>query len=191
MPPATAAPRPAIFLDRDGVIIENRADYVKAVAEVRFIPRALEALAAAARWAGPLIVVTNQSAVGRGLLTLQAAEGINAYVRQEVEAAGGRLDAVYMCPHAPEAGCACRKPQPGLLLRAAQAYALDLRGATLIGDALTDVQAAHAAGARAVLVRTGRGAQQAAELAAAGLSDVPVLEDLAAALEHVRAAMRP
>lgn len=188
---ATAAPRPAIFLDRDGVIIENRADYVKSAAEVRFLPGALEALASAARWAGPLIVVTNQSAVGRGLLTLAAAEGINAYVRDRVEAAGGRLDAILMCPHAPQAGCACRKPRPGLLLRAAEAYALDLQAAALIGDALTDVQAAHAAGARALLVRTGRGAQQSAELAAAGLGHVPVLDDLAAALEHLRAALHP
>jgi D-glycero-D-manno-heptose 1,7-bisphosphate phosphatase len=174
--------RPAIFLDRDGVIIENRADYVKSLAEVQFIPGALAALAGAAPWAGAIVVVTNQSAVGRGLVTPATAEAINDFVRQQVEAAGGRLDGVFMCPHAPNQGCDCRKPAPGLLRQAAEILRLDLAASVMVGDAVSDVQAGHAAGARAMLVRTGRGAAQALDLAGAGLAHVPVVADLAAAL---------
>jgi D-glycero-D-manno-heptose 1,7-bisphosphate phosphatase len=173
-------PSPAIFLDRDGVIIENRADYVKSVAEVRFIPGALAALARVARLgAHRLVIVTNQSAIGRGLMTPAAAEAVNAYVRQQTEAAGGRLDGLFVCPHRPDAGCDCRKPAPGLLLQAAAALDLDLTASVMIGDALSDVHAAHAAGAHALLVRTGLGAGVNAALAA-----VPVLPDLAAALDY-------
>ncbi len=182
MSPGLVPLRPAIFLDRDGVIIENRADYVKSVAEAVFIPGALRALAGIRPWPGAIVVITNQSAVGRGLITLAAAEAINAYVRQQVEAAGGRLDGLYLCPHAPADGCDCRKPRPGLLLQAARELGLDLSASVMIGDALTDVQAGHAAGTRAMLVRTGRGAKQAPQLARAGLGHVPVRADLAAAL---------
>ena len=182
MSPGLAPLRPAIFLDRDGVIIENRADYVKSVAEVEFLPGALRALAGVRQWPGAVVVITNQSAVGRGLITLAAAEAINAYLRQQVEAAGGRLDGLFMCPHTPADDCACRKPAPGLLRQAARELRLDLRASVMIGDALTDVLAGHAAGTRAVLVRTGRGAEQAPQLALAGLGHVPVRADLAAAL---------
>jgi D-glycero-D-manno-heptose 1,7-bisphosphate phosphatase len=180
--PSIAHLRPAIFLDRDGVIIENRADYVKSVAEVQFIPGALAALARAARWPGAIVVITNQSAIGRGLVAPATAEAINAYVRQQVEAAGGRLDGIFMCPHTPDAACDCRKPAPGLLRQAAAELRLDLSASVIIGDALTDVQAGHAAGTRAMLVRTGRGAAEASQLAPAGLAHVRVAVDLATAL---------
>jgi D-glycero-D-manno-heptose 1,7-bisphosphate phosphatase len=174
--------RPAIFLDRDGVIIENRDDYVKTLAEVQFIPGAVAALArlAALDWA--IVIVTNQSPIGRGLVTPAMSEAINAHVRQKIEQAGGRVDGVYVCPHHPEAGCACRKPAPGLLLNAAADLGLDLAASVMIGDALTDVQAGQRAGTQGLLVLTGRGASQAPQLARAGLADVPVAEDLAAAL---------
>jgi D-glycero-D-manno-heptose 1,7-bisphosphate phosphatase len=177
--PRSAAQRhPAIFLDRDGVLIENRADYVKSLAEVRFIPGALAALARAARLPDyRFVVVTNQSAIGRGLISLETAAAINAYVRQQVEAAGGRLDGLYVCPHVPEAGCACRKPAPGMLLQAAEALDLDLAASVMIGDALSDVQAGHAAGTRALLVKTGLSDAEAP-------APVPLLADLAAALDY-------
>jgi D-glycero-D-manno-heptose 1,7-bisphosphate phosphatase len=171
---------PAIFLDRDGVIIDNRADYVKSVAEVRFIPGALAALARVARLgAHRLVIVTNQSAIGRGLITPAAAQAVNDHVRREIEAAGACLDGLYVCPHHPDAGCDCRKPAPGLLLQAAEALNLDLSASVMIGDALSDVQAGQAAGAHALLVRTGRGAEFTP-----GLGHVPVLADLAAAVDY-------
>ena len=179
--------QPAIFLDRDGVIVENRADYVKSIAEVQFVPGALAALAQAARLAGPIVVVTNQSAIGRGRLTERDVAAINAHIQQAILAAGGRVEGWYVCPHRPEDDCACRKPKPGLLLAAAAEWHIDLAASVMVGDALSDVLAGQAAGARAILVRTGRGQRQMAERVQAGLSQVPVVADLAAALEQVAA----
>jgi D-glycero-D-manno-heptose 1,7-bisphosphate phosphatase len=180
--------KPAVFLDRDGVIIENRPDYVKSIADVHFIPGALAALARAGRLDCHLVVVTNQSVIGRGLLARETSVAINDFVVQEIIAAGGRLDGLYVCPHLPGAGCACRKPAPGLLLSAAEDLGIDLAASVMIGDALTDLQAGQAAGTQTLLVRTGRGDSQAAGLAQAGLSGVLVLADLAAALQHIAAA---
>ena len=175
----------AVFLDRDGVIIENRADYVRSLAEVQFIPGALEALADLARRDWQIVVVTNQSAIGRGLLTPETAQAINTHIVEKIASAGGRVDGVYVCPHAPGEACACRKPAPGLLLDAARDLGIDLSASVMIGDALTDVLAAQAAGAAAILVRTGRGETQAPELARADLHHIRVVPDLSAAIEQL------
>lgn len=152
---------PALFLDRDGVIIENRASYVQSWADVRFYPGALEALRRTKSSPYKIVIVTNQSAVGRGIISLETADEINRRLVKTIEEHGGRVDGLFMCPHAPSDGCACRKPAPGLLLQAAQALSLDLGQSILIGDALSDLQAGQAAGIRQiVLVRTGRGSEQ-------------------------------
>src|SRR5688572_5747103 len=117
--------RPAVFLDRDGVINENRANYVRVVDHVRFIPGALAAVARLAQLECAIVVVTNQSSIGRGLVTLAVSDAINAHVREHIERAGGRVEAFYVCPHAPDEGCACRKPEPGLLVGAAADLGLD------------------------------------------------------------------
>ena len=109
-----------MFLDRDGVIIENRSDYVKSWEEVRFLPGVFEALRRLARSEYALAIVTNQSAVGRGIISLDEAMHINERVLAEIAAQGGRVDASYMCPHRPDEGCNCRKPAPGMLLQAAE-----------------------------------------------------------------------
>jgi D-glycero-D-manno-heptose 1,7-bisphosphate phosphatase len=177
------APRPAIFLDRDGVIIENRPAYVRSWAEVSIYPQALAALARASACPYKIVLVTNQSAIGRGIISLETAQGINTGLVAEIERSGGRIDAVFMCPHAPEAGCDCRKPRPGLFFQAAQALSLDLSRSVMIGDAITDLQAAQAAGvSRLILVRTGRGARQEHLPEAALLNVFQVCEDLAGAL---------
>lgn len=175
--------RPAVFLDRDGVIIENRADYVRALADVAFVPGALAALARLnhARPAWPILMATNQSPVGRGLLSLETVQVINRFVLERVQAAGGRIDQVYVCPHHPEAGCACRKPAPGMLLQGAAEWGVDLSASVFIGDAASDIQAGLAAGVRPILVRTGLGAAQTAELARLGLTP-QIVPDLAAAV---------
>lgn len=180
--------KPAIFLDRDGVIVENRADYVKSIAEVHILPGALAGLAQAARLDCRIVVVTNQSVVGRGLLSEQGLLAINAHIDDVIVAAGGRIDAWYFCPHLPEANCACRKPKPGMLLSAAADWNIDLPASVMIGDALSDVEAAHAAGTQAILVRTGLGHRHTADLAPVGPIDVPVVRDLAAALAHIATA---
>lgn len=146
----------AVFLDRDGTLNRERADYVKSWQEYEWLPGALDALAVLATLGVPLLVVTNQSAIGRGILDAGVLHAIHAQAQAEAQAAGGRLDDFLICPHAPADSCACRKPKPGLLLDAAMRYNLDLRRCLLIGDSTTDMQAAAAAGCAWLLVRTGR-----------------------------------
>lgn len=151
----------AIFLDRDGVIIENIPTYVRHWNEVHFYPQALTALARLRSSPYKIIIVSNQSAIGRGLLSREEADEINRRLVATIEHHGGRIDAVYICPHTPQDQCMCRKPQPGLILQAANELGLDLSRSLLIGDALSDLQAGQAAGIqKTILVLTGRGAEQ-------------------------------
>lgn len=153
---------PAVFLDRDGVIIENRDNYVRAWEDVAFIPGALSALSNLSRSPYKIVMVTNQSAVGRGILSLSTAQAINQRIVAEIEKSGGRIDAVFICPHAPKDACDCRKPKPGLILQAARSLNLDLTRSIMVGDALSDLSAGQNAGVgQTFLVRTGRGAAQA------------------------------
>ncbi|HEX7213696.1 MAG TPA: HAD-IIIA family hydrolase [Methylomirabilota bacterium] len=175
--------RAAVFLDRDGVIIENRADYVKSWGEVRFLPGAVGALRRLGRTGHAVVLVTNQSAVGRKIITLDEAREINQRVVTEIEAAGGRVDAAYLCPHHPDDRCECRKPAPGMFLQAARELDLDLAGSYAIGDATTDMDAARSAGVRGILVLTGRGREQRTSLAAG--DDLACVEDLSAAVDYV------
>ncbi|HEY7203336.1 MAG TPA: HAD family hydrolase [Methylomirabilota bacterium] len=175
--------RAAVFLDRDGVIIENRADYVKSWSEVRFLPGAVGALRRLGRTEHAVVLVTNQSVVGRGIITLDQAREINQRVVGEIEATGGRVDAAYLCPHHPDDRCDCRKPEPGMFLRAARELHLDLARSYAIGDATTDIDAARSAGVRGILVLTGRGREQRTALAAT--DDLPCVADLGAAVDYV------
>ncbi len=177
---------PAIFLDRDGVIIENRPDYVRSWEQVEIFDRSLGALAAIRDSPHKIFIVTNQSVVGRGLIPHLTAEEINTRLVRAIKARGGRIDHVYMCPHAPAAGCRCRKPRPGMLLEAAAQHGIDLESSILIGDALTDLEAAWRAGLQTVgLVRTGRGRGQALRPRVRSLPPFPVFEDLSEALESL------
>lgn len=175
--------QPAIFLDRDGVVIENCSRYVRSWADVEIFPQALDALAAVRDAPRRIVLVTNQSAVGRGIISHETAEAINDQLLDVIRRAGGRVDAVYMCPHGPDDGCGCRKPRPGLLLQAAADLNIDLDRSIMIGDALSDVQAGQAAGvAQAILLRTGRGRDQEQLPAAADLPPFRVYDTLADAL---------
>lgn len=174
---------PAVFLDRDGVINENRDHYVRCWPDVTFIPQALTALQAIRHLPYKVIVVTNQSAVGRGIISVTEATAINQQIISAVQAQGGRIDAVFMCPHHPHDECECRKPKPGLLLQATQAYDLDLRHSIMVGDGLSDVVAGRSAGVQtAALVLTGRGKDQLQLAAAAALHPFPIYPTLAEAL---------
>ena len=177
---------PAIFLDRDGVLIENRANYVRSWGDVELFPQAIEAVAAVSHWPHKIIIVTNQSAIGRGLVSLETVEAINQRLVELVAAANGRIDAVFICPHAPQENCACRKPRPGLLLQAAAQHDLDLSQSIMIGDALTDLLAGRRAGVKlSALVRTGRGNEQLQLPEAWPLQPIPTFADLSAALQAV------
>jgi len=149
--------RPAIFLDRDGVINCNRPDHVKSWPEFEFLPGAIKALQRLSQLGWPVVVVTNQAVVGRGLVSRRTVEEIHAQMMAAVCGAGGRMDEVLYCPHGPEDRCACRKPRPGLLLLASARLGLDLSRSFMVGDAESDVFAAQAVGCRPVLVKTGRG----------------------------------
>ena len=178
--------QPALFLDRDGVIIENRADYVLSWSDVSFYPQALTALARIRKAPYLIVLVTNQSAVGRGLISLESAQEINRRIVEKVEQSGGRIDNVYMCPHSPSQDCECRKPRPGLFNQAQEELSLDLAQSTMIGDALTDLMAAKAAGiGRMGLVLTGRGADQVLLPEAAQLAPISMYAHLQAALEDL------
>ncbi len=177
--------RPAIFLDRDGVIIENVDNYVRSWDDVRFLPGVFDALRGLSTSPYTVVLVTNQSAVGRGILTESVAVQINARVLAEIGARGGRIDATYMCVHSPLDNCTCRKPAPGMLLRAREEWALDLAASYMVGDAASDMAAADAAGVRGILVRTGRGAEQVALLGPRERAAFPIVDDLPAALNHI------
>lgn len=147
--------RRAVFLDRDGVLNVNRPDYIKSPEEYESIPGAAEAVARLKQAGWMLIVVSNQSGLGRGLFDQKALEAVMAKMRAALQAEGGDVDAIYYCPHVPSAGCNCRKPKPGLLLRAAREHSLDLARSYLIGDRAGDIECGRAAGVPAILVQTG------------------------------------
>lgn len=173
----------ALLLDRDGVIIEKRSDYVRSWADVAPLPGSIEALARIGPSSHKVAIVTNQSAIGRGLLTLSEAQEINRRLVSQIEAAGGRVDRIFLCPHHPNDGCDCRKPRPGLFLQAAAELGLDLERSVMVGDTLGDLQAAHAAGVGTLaLVRTGLGRDYEPNLPGMPFGPVAVFDDLAAAL---------
>jgi D-glycero-D-manno-heptose 1,7-bisphosphate phosphatase len=173
-----AARRGLVIIDRDGVINEDSDEYIKAVAEWRPIVGSLEAMAELHRAGWRVAVITNQSGVARGLYDEVTLAAIHDYMRERVRAAGGELAGVWYCPHLPGAGCDCRKPRPGLFHQLERDLGVSVRGAPYIGDRLSDVQAAEAAGAYPILVRTGTGAETESLL---GETAVPVYDDLRAA----------
>lgn len=152
----------AIFLDRDGVINENRVDHVTTWEQFRFLPGALGALRRLTASGYAIFIVTNQAAVERGLMTAATLEAIHTRMQAAALRNGAQITAIRACPHRPEAQCACRKPQPGMIVSLAAEYGIDLTETYFVGDALTDIMAGKAAGCRTLLVRTGRGVEQLA-----------------------------
>lgn len=166
--------RPGLILDRDGTLVEERG-YIAELRDLVPLPGSSETLARLKRAGVAIAVVTNQSAVGRGVVTEQQLARLHA----AIEELG--VDAVYHCPHLPDDGCECRKPLPALVQRALHDLDLDPARTMLVGDHLTDCLAARAAGIDAVLVRTGHGAEHEPEARAAGFV---VVDDLPRAAEH-------
>jgi D-glycero-D-manno-heptose 1,7-bisphosphate phosphatase len=148
----STASRRAAFLDRDGVLNRRAAehDYVKSVAEFGWLPGAREGVRRLNDEGWLVLVVTNQRGVARGLMSAADVDAIHAHAQRGLADVGAHVDAFYTCPHGDEEGCACRKPQPGLILRAAREWDVDLARSFLIGDDDRDVEAARRAGVRAV-----------------------------------------
>ncbi len=146
-----------IILDRDGVINEDSDAYIKSPAEWRPIPGSLEAIARFNRAGYLVVVASNQSGIGRRLFDLRALNAIHARMRRELSNVGGRIDALFFCPHHPEAGCTCRKPEPGMFREISERFQVDLQGIPAVGDSWRDIQAARQANASPLLVLTGKG----------------------------------
>jgi D-glycero-D-manno-heptose 1,7-bisphosphate phosphatase len=177
----------AVFLDRDGVINENRTDHVKSWCEFQFLPGSREAIARLTRAGVRVFVITNQAIVNRGLAAQAMVDSVNTQMVQEIGRAGGRIEAVAYCPHRPDERCACRKPRPGLLLDLAARHRVNLSRAVVIGDAMTDIKAGLAAGCQAVLVLTGRGQDQLTNAEPCDLKGFEIALDLSMATDLILA----
>ncbi len=175
----------AVFVDRDGVINRNRRNYVKSWQEFVFLPNAIEALVELTSYGLSIVVLTNQAGVNRGIVERKSIEAIHARMVDALEARGARIDGVLFCPHRPDEGCGCRKPQPGLLYQAASTLGIELSQSYMIGDALTDIQAGQAAGCRTTLVLTGRGWPQFLSPKARGVKGYTVSRDLKHAVRGI------
>lgn len=166
-------PLKLVILDRDGTINEDRDDFVKAPEEWVPIPGALEAIARLNHAGWHAVVASNQSGIGRGLFDMAALNAIHLKMGQLLARHGGRIDAVFFCPHAPEDRCDCRKPLPGLFHQIGQRYGVPLRDVPVVGDVLRDLQAGAAAGCQPHLVRTGKAAKMTDEQIAGIVAQVP------------------
>jgi D-glycero-D-manno-heptose 1,7-bisphosphate phosphatase len=182
------APLKLIVLDRDGTVNVDRDDFVKSADEWEPIPGALEAIARLNHAGWHTVIASNQSGLGRGLFDTATLNAVHTKMNQALARVGGRIDAVFFCPHAPSEGCACRKPLPGLFMLIGERYGVELAGVPNVGDSLRDLQAGAAVGCRPHLVRTGKGAGLDATELDELLARVPgtqVHADLAAFAEHM------
>lgn len=148
---------PLVILDRDGVINADSPDYIKHEGEWRALPGSLEAVARLNHAGYRVAIITNQSGIGRGKFDIEQLNAIHQKLAVHLDQYGGRIEAILFCPHRPEDACECRKPRPGLFHELSRRLGTSLAGVPAIGDKLSDVEAARAAGARPILVRTGKG----------------------------------
>jgi len=172
-----------VILDRDGVINHDSDQYIKSPDEWKPIPGSLAAIARLNQAGYRVVVASNQSGVGRGLFETDTLMAIHDKMLKALAQAGGRIDAIFFCPHTNADNCECRKPKPGLFKEIAARFNVDLAGVPAVGDSLRDLQAAAAAGATPVLVRTGKGRKTADDPALPPAT--PVFDDLAAAVAHI------
>ena len=172
-----------VILDRDGVVNYDSKQFIKSPAEWRPIPGSIDAIAKLSQAGYRVIIATNQSGIGRGLFDMDTLNAIHEKMHRAVQQAGGRIDAIFYCPHPIEDDCKCRKPKTGMFERIAGCFNVDLIGTPSVGDSLRDLQAAAAVGARPLLVLTGKGTQTQAE---GGLPEgTQVFPDLATATEEI------
>jgi len=179
-----------VILGRDGVLNQYREDHVKAPEEWQPLPGALEAVARLNHAGWHAVVATNQSGIGGGLVDMGSLNAVHRRMMQSLAECGGRIDAVFFCPHTPGAGCDCRKPLPGLMLQIAERYGLEteLADVPMVCDTERDLQAAQAAGCQPHLVLTGRAAALGADELArwcAGVDGLHVHADLGAFVDFV------
>ena len=171
-----------VFLDRDGVINQDSPNYIKSRSEFFPLPGSIEAMVRLSQAGIRVIIITNQSAVNRGMISLDELQAIHHALCKAVSAQGGRITDIFFCPHRPDENCDCRKPKPGLILAACKRHGIDLSHSIMIGDSAKDILAGQAAGCyRTVLVQTGNGQSALQSLDQAGHPPDHVAVDLAAA----------
>lgn len=172
-----------VFLDRDGVINRDSPDYITAWDQFEFLPGSLEAICRLTAAGRVVMVITNQSAVGRGMMDVATLEMMHRNLQQALETQGGRIEAFFYCPHHPNDDCPCRKPKPGLIAQAQRQYDIDLGPATMIGDSARDIECGIRSGCgRTILVQSGLHDARP-QLKAQGLHPDWVATDLAAAVD--------
>ena len=173
----------SVILDRDGVINEDSAGYIKSLAEWVPISGSLQAIADLSKSGFSVFVITNQSGIGRGLIKREQLTEIHHYLLKVVESAGGKIEQVLFCPHHPDEGCGCRKPATGMLQKITQNYTVDFTKSYLIGDRLSDLYLGDHVGAQSILVLTGAGKETEAQLPQP--HSYPIFANLAAAANSI------
>ena len=177
-----------VILDRDGTINVQSDDFIKSADEWMPLPGAMEAIAQLNHAGWHVVVASNQSGLGRGLFDVAALNAMHTKLHKQLAVVGGRIDAIFYCPHSPEEKCNCRKPLPGLFEQIGERYGVDLKQVPTVGDNLRDVQAAVAAGCPPHLVLTGQGARHRGQMLPPDYPpDTVVHEDLAAFAEFILA----
>lgn len=179
-----------VLLDRDGVINEDRADFVKTPAELKILPGSLEAIRRLNDAKHMVVIATNQSCIGRGIITTQMLSDIHQLLLDRLTLVGGRIDDIFVAPDAPWAASENRKPGPGLLLRAMEKFRTAAGNTVMIGDSLRDLQAAQAAGCARILVQTGKGKTTQKKGIPPEILPLKVMSDLSAAVDHILDASR-
>ena len=175
-----------VFLDRDGTINRDSADYIKHWSEFYFLPRSIEAMRDLTAAGFTIIVITNQSAISRKLISPAGLENIHTKLRAAVGSGGGDISDIFFCPHMPEDGCACRKPRPGLIVQAQKKYQIELAASVMVGDSAKDIECAHNAGCgHSILVKTGNYREAISRLTAANLTADYLAADLYEAAEWI------
>jgi D-glycero-D-manno-heptose 1,7-bisphosphate phosphatase len=173
-----------VILDRDGTINEDSADFIKSAAEWKPLPGALEAIARLTHAGWHVVVASNQSGLGRGLFDVAALNAMHSKLHKLLAAVGGRVDAIFYCPHAPDQACHCRKPASGLFAQIGERYGIDLKGVPTVGDSARDLVAGAALGCEPHLVLTGKGAALRGQpLPDTFPADTEVHDDLLACVE--------
>ena len=174
-----------IVLDRDGVINHDSDDYIKSAEEWQPLDGSLDAIARLKHSGYTVVVASNQSGLARGYFDIEALSAMHAKMDQMLAEIGARVDAVFYCPHSPDDNCDCRKPKPGMLLEIGQRFNVSLEDVIFIGDSISDIKAANSAHAKAMLVRTGKGAKAEKILVSECKGSVPVYDDLASAVTAI------
>ena len=174
-----------IVLDRDGVINHDSDAYIKSVEEWIPIAGSLEAIARLIHSGYTVVVASNQSGLARRFFTIETLMAIHKKMDEQLSKIGGRVDAIFYCPHGPDDGCDCRKPKPGMLLEIGRRFNVPLKDVIFIGDSVSDIKAASNASAKSMLVRTGKGIKAEKLLLAECKETVPVFDDLASAVTAI------